>query len=119
MRVLLRVIVKEFQQLRRDRRMLPMILVTPLAQLLIFGFAANNDVNRIPLVVVDEDRTRASRDLLDRFLASGWFTLAGAEDTAGRVEPWLVSGRAQVALVIGPHYGRDLAAGRPPRVQVI
>src|SRR2546422_11359108 len=109
MRVLLRVILKELQQLRRDTRMIPMILVTPLAQLVIFGYAATNDVNRIPLLLIDQDRTPASRDLLDRFLAPGWFELAGAEDTAAAAEPWLVDGRAQVALVIGQGYGADLA----------
>jgi ABC-2 type transport system permease protein len=43
----------------------------------------------------------------------------GAEDTVDRVEPWLVDNRAQIALVIAPGYGADVAAGRAPRVQVL
>ena len=50
---------------------------------------------------------------------SGYFDIVGGEDTADRVEPWLVTGRAQLALVIAAGYGDEAAAGRTPRVQVI
>jgi ABC-2 type transport system permease protein len=113
------VIVKEFLQLRQDKKMIPVLLIGPLAQLLALGYAANLDVKDIPLVVVDEDRSVASRDLVDRFTGSGYFERVGSEDAVSRVEPWLVAGRAQLALVVGRRYGADLAAGRPARVQVI
>ena len=114
-----RVVVKELFQLRHDRKMIPALVAGPLIQLLALGYAANTDVNRIPTLLVDEDRTPASRALVDRFTGSGYFTLAGAVATAGQAEPWLVDGRAQVALVIPGRYGEDVAAGRPPRVQVL
>jgi ABC-2 type transport system permease protein len=114
-----RVIVKELFQLRHDRKMIPALVAGPLIQLLALGYAANTDVDRIPTLLVDEDRTPASRELVDRFTGSGYFTLAGAVATAGQAEPWLVDGRAQVALVIPGGYGEDVAAGRPPRVQVL
>jgi drug efflux transport system permease protein len=114
-----RVIVKELFQLRHDRKMIPALVAGPLIQLLALGYAANTDVNRIPTLLVDEDRTPASRALVYRFTGSGYFTLAGAVATAGQAEPWLVDGRAQVALVIPGRYGEDVAAGRPPRVQVL
>ena len=60
-----------------------------------------------------------SRALVERFTGSGYFDVAGAEDTAERVEPWLVDGRAQVALVIGAGYGEAIQGGRTPRVQLI
>jgi ABC-2 type transport system permease protein len=116
---LLQVIVKEFLQLRQDRKMIPVLLVGPLAQLLALGYAANMDVRDVPMVVVDQDRTRQSRELVDRFTGSGYFELTGSEDTAAAVEPWLVDGRAQLALVIAPSYGENLLAGRPASVQVI
>ena len=119
MRILLHVIVKEFLQLRRDKKMIPMMVVGPIMQLLALGYAANMDVKEIPLLLVDQDRTRASRSLLDRFEGSGYFRLVGTEDEPAAIEPWLVRGRAQVALVIGAGYGEAVAAGRPPRVQVI
>jgi ABC-2 type transport system permease protein len=113
------IIRKEFLQLRRDRKMIPAMIVGPLMQLLVLGFAANTDVTDVPLLLVDQDRSSASRALLDRFTGSGYFRLAGAEDTVDGVDPWLVEGRAQVALVIGRGYGEALASGRTPRVQVI
>src|ERR1700680_511219 len=119
---LLRVIVKELFQLRHDRKMIPVLVVGPLIQMLALGYAANTDVNRIPTLLVDQDRTPASRALADRFTGSGYFTLVGAVATPDQVEPWLVDGRAQVALVIPGGYGEDVAAGpagHPPRVQVL
>lgn len=114
-----RVIVKELFQLRHDRRMIPALVAGPLIQLLALGYAANTDVNRIPTLLVDQDRTPASRALADRFTGSGYFILAGSVPTSGEVEPWLVDGRAQVALVIPGRYGEDVAAGRAPKVQVL
>jgi ABC-2 type transport system permease protein len=110
---------KEFQQLRQDKKMIPAMIVGPVLQLIILGFAANLDVNHIPLVLVDQDRTPASRALVDRFTGSGTFDLVGAEDTVDAIDPWLVENRAQIALVIAPGYGEDIAAGRPPKVQAI
>ena len=119
MGALLQVVIKEFLQLRQDRKMIPVLIVGPVMQLLALGFAANMDVNRIPLLLVDQDRTRASRELVERFTGSGYFTLVGAVDVVGDVEPWLVDGRAQIALVVGSGYGSALAAGRSPKVQAI
>jgi ABC-2 type transport system permease protein len=119
MYVLWRIIVKEFLQLRQDRRMIPIIFVAPVMQLVVFGFAVNTDVTRVPTVLVDQDRSAASRALLDRFTRSGYFELVGVEDAVSGIEPWLVSGNAQVALVIGAGYGEAVAGDGTPRVQLI
>ena len=115
MHVLLCVILKEFIQLRRDRKMIPALVLGPLLQLFALGLAANMDVTAIPLMVVDQDRTAASRSLLERFTSSGYFEIAGAADSVLEVEPSLVDGSAQVALVVGPGYGKAIAAARAPR----
>ncbi|HVR70104.1 MAG TPA: ABC transporter permease [Vicinamibacteria bacterium] len=119
MYVLWRIVVKEFLQLRQDHRMIPIVFVAPVMQLVLFGFAVNTDVTRIPTVLVDQDRSAASRALLDRFTRSGYFELAGVEDTVSGIDGWLVSGDAQVALVIGAGYGRGLSGDGTPRVQII
>ena len=119
MYVLWRVIVKEFLQVRQDTRMLPVIFVAPVIQLTLFGFAVNTDVTRVPTVLVDQDRSAESRELVDRFVQSGYFELVGVEETAQAVEPWLLTSRAQVGLVIAPGFGSDLLSGRNPRVQVL
>ena len=119
MYVLFRVLVKEVLQLRRDRRMIGMMIMGPLVQLLVLGYAANLDVNDVPMLVVDRDHTAQSRDLVDRFEGSGYFEVVGSATDVDAIDPWLVDGRAQIALVVGQNYGADLVAGRRPRVQVI
>jgi len=113
------VIVKEFLQLKRDRKMIPVLVVGPIVQVLAFGYAANLDANEIPLLVVDQDRTAESRALVDRFTSSKHFVLTGTEDTAEKIEPWLLDGRSQVALVIAAGYGEARHAGTTARVQII
>lgn len=119
MHELLAVIKKELQQLRRDKKVIPAMIIGPIIQLLALGYAANLDVLNVPLLLVDQDRSAASRDLVDRFLASGYFELVATEDSPEAIDPWLLDSRAQLALVIGPGYGDKLATGRRPAVQVI
>lgn len=101
MHTLWRVIVKEFLQLRQDRRMIPIILFAPIIQLVVFGFAVNTDVQDVPLVLVDQDHSAQSRELVDDFVRSGYFELAGVEQDMRAVDRWLLTGDAQVALLIG------------------
>ncbi len=119
MHVLWRVIVKEFLQIRRDRRMIPVIFVAPVVQILVFGFAVNTDVTDVPTVLVDQDRSAASRDLVSRFVESGYFEIVGTAERAGEVDRWLVTSKAQLGLVVGQGFGAALAAGRTGSVQLI
>ncbi|MBE3129095.1 MAG: ABC transporter permease, partial [Acidobacteria bacterium] len=75
MKAILSIIRKEFLQLRRDPRLLPVIFISPILQLLLLGYAADLDVKRIPSVICDMDRSAASRDYLDGFLNSGYFAV--------------------------------------------
>ncbi len=113
------VLTKEFNQLRRNRDALRILLVAPLFQMIAFGYAATTDVKDIPFVLVDQDHTAESRALVLRFTGSGYFRLVGAEESPLRVDPWLVRGRADLALVIPAGYATDLLAGRTARVQVL
>ncbi len=119
MGALLQVILKEFLQLRQDRKIIPALIIGPIAQLIALGYAANLDVTHVPLLLVDGDHSVASRALVERFDASGYFEIKGSVPTAEEAEPWLVDGRAQVVLVIPEGYGSELAAERSPRLQVL
>ena len=112
-------IVKEFLQLRQDRKIIPALVIGPLVQLIALGYAANLDVTHVPLLLVDRDQSVASRALIERFDASGYFEIKGSVPTADQAEPWLVEGLAQVVLVIPEGYGSDLSAGRSPNLQVL
>jgi ABC-2 type transport system permease protein len=119
MRAVRHVMIKEFLQLRRDRRMIPAMIVGPIMQLLVLGFAANLDVRDIPFLLVDHDRSEESRRFVSRLTGSGYFDLVGTEESADSVEPWFVSGRAQLAVVIGEGFAADLHRGRRASVQVL
>ena len=76
MRKTLAVARKEFRQIARDRRSLMVLLFVPAFFLLLYGYALSFDVSNIQLAVEDNDRTPASRDLINAFVQSGYFQLA-------------------------------------------
>jgi ABC-2 type transport system permease protein len=70
-------------------------------------------------VLVDLDKSSTSRDLVSRFLRSGYFEAVGSEERAEDVDRWLVTSRAQLGLVIAQGFGAALASGRTASLQVI
>ncbi|MGB8951216.1 MAG: ABC transporter permease [Candidatus Aminicenantales bacterium] len=119
MRVLLFMIRKEFLQIRRDRRMLPILFLAPVIQLLILGYAANLDVREIPAVVCDMDRTAASRDFLAQFFHSGYFTWKRTADSPGEIDRFIENGKASAAFVIPRGFGERVKAGKTAQVQMV
>ncbi len=112
MKQLLAFVRKELTQVRRDRRMLPIVIVAPVIQLLILGYAVSLDVKNIPTVVVDLDNSSNSRELLTAIFNSGYFMEVGRAKTMSMVDQYLDSGRASVALIIPASFERDLLSGR-------
>jgi ABC-2 type transport system permease protein len=110
---------KEMQQLRRDRLTLAMMVVIPVLQLLLFGWAINTDVRNMPLVVFDQDHSQASRDLVQRMEATGYYRDVGAIRSYDEVSTAFRRGTARVALVIPPGFDADLGAGRPVTAQLV
>lgn len=118
-RVLLHILRKEFLQLRQDRRMIPILLFAPVLQLIGLGYAANLDVTETRLLLLDQDRSAASRELVERFTASGYFALAGSVEDPAEIDSGLIRGRAQMALVIRAGFEEALASGDAGKVQII
>ena len=112
-------VLKELRQVRADPRMIPVLVVAPILQLLIFGYAATMDVTRARVVVVDRDGSPASRALAARLGASDSFEVAGRADTADLAERRLLEGRADLSLTVPAGYGRGLAAGGDVGVQFL
>lgn len=110
---------KELQELRRNPRMFPVVFVAPVIQLTVLGYAATTDVKHVPIVVVDADRSPASRDLIERFDGSVYFTVQGVVSGTAGVERDLALGRTWMILSIPPEFGRDVELGRPVTVQVV
>ncbi|HKJ01289.1 MAG TPA: ABC transporter permease [Longimicrobiales bacterium] len=110
---------KEWIQIRRDPRSMILAFVLPLFLLLFFGYAITWDVDDIRLVVVDRDRTSGSRDLVDAFVSSGYFTVADNALSGAEAEEELMRGRVKGVLTIPSGYDRDLRSGRGAEVQLL
>jgi len=117
MKKLLAFIKKELIQVRRDRRMLLIVIVAPILQLLILGYAVSLDVRDIPVVVLDLDNSASSRDLLEAVFNSGYFVEVGEAESMSEVDGYLDSGRAAVALVVPAGFERNLLAGKTTSFQ--
>ena len=116
---LLAVMIKELRQAFRDKRMTMLLLVAPVIQLILLGYAVDLEVDRIPTVICDQDRSRESRDLSAALVAEKTFMLVGMEADPKVASELLERGEAAVALVIPPGFSRDLAARSPVAVQVL
>lgn len=110
---------KELLHLRRDRITLRMIVMIPLLQTMIFGFAINFDVRHMRTVVLDEDRSFESRELVARFVASGYFDPVAVVDSLPELRHAIDAGQARVGLVVDRDFGRDLRRGDPARAQLV
>jgi len=110
---------KELIELRQDPRLFGIVVLAPILQLFMLGYAATTDVRNVPVVVADADRSAASRDLIARFEASPNFTVIGIVTGTNEIDPYLERGRAWMALSIPAGYGETLGAGRPETVQVV
>jgi len=110
---------KELVQLRRDRLTLAMMLVIPLFQLLLFGYAINTDVRHIKLVVYDQDHSAQARDLVRSLEATEFYDYVGDVSSYEEIEHAIRADRARVALVVPPRFASDLTIGRPTKVQLV
>ena len=112
-------VIKEFIQVFRDPRMKAFIFFVPVFQLLIFSYAASNDVRDIATGIYDLDNSVSSRELMSRFVKSGYFrVVAYAHNDAG-VRELLDRGRAQAVLHVQKGFEDTLRAGKTAQVQLL
>lgn len=110
---------KEFLELRLNPRLFGVVVVAPIVQLTLLGYAATTDIRDVPVVVADGDRSARSRELIARFGRSPNFTIVSTVTTTAEIEPFLERGAAWLALSILPGYGSAVDAGVPTAVQVV
>ncbi len=110
---------KEAIQLRRDPRSLVLAFVVPVLLLLFFGYAITWDVREIRLAVLNEDAGRRGAELVDAFVASGYFRVTEHLARNGDADRRLLDGGVAGVLVIPPTFTRDLAAGQGAGVQLL
>lgn len=110
---------KESLQLARDRRSLLLAFVLPMLLLVLFGYAISLDVRDIALAVVDQDSSAASRELVEAFESSGYFTVVARPQSAAAIDGLFARRRALAAIVVPPGFAADLGAGRTATVQAL
>jgi ABC-2 type transport system permease protein len=113
------IVRKEFRQIRRDKRILGVLLFIPALMLLMFGYALNFDVKHTALAVLDEDRSATSREFARQFWNSEFFDLKLVVDRKEEIDKLLDRGKARVVLVIPSTFSKDIALGREATVQVL
>jgi ABC-2 type transport system permease protein len=113
------IVIKEFRQTLRDPRTRFVLIIPPILQTIIFGFAVNLDVTSVRLGVMDLDRTNESRKLIDRFSAPASFDLVAGATNESEAQDLLDRGRVQALVRIPAGFGADVARGRQTDIQIL
>jgi ABC-2 type transport system permease protein len=110
---------KEFTHMRRDPRTVVVVLLMPILQLFLLGYATNTDVRNVPTAVFDQDNTRESRALLDAFVATGYFKFDHTARSEAELTRLIEGGQDRVGIIIPPGYGTNVKSGRGSQVAVL
>ena len=110
---------KEFLALFKDRKSRVVLIVPPIVQLLVFGYAATFDLNRIPYALYNEDAGIASRDLASAFDGSFNFQRVASISSVDEIARLVDAKEVLLVIHIGPQFSRNLLAGKPASLQVI
>jgi len=105
------IIRKEFIQIFRDPRTVVIILVIPILQLFLLGYAATSDVRNVPMAVFDQSQSPESRALLDAYRAADYFRLAYAVGSEEQIRTLIENGDARAGIIIPPDYATRLHDG--------
>lgn len=105
------VLVKEFTELRRDRLSLALIVVLPIIQLLLFGYAINTEPRHLPTAALVQDHGPLARSALSALVNSGYLDVVETADSPAELERALESGRVQFAVTIPADFSRRVVRG--------
>lgn len=112
-------LIKEIKQIRRDPRMRAVILAVPVIQSLVFGYAVTTDVRNVRTAVYDTDRSPESRELVSRFIGSGYFRDVARVNDDDQAREAIDRGTARVVLHMRPGFGEAVRNAKPAQVQLI
>ncbi len=116
---ILQIVRKEFLQTLREPRMRIILIVPPIIQLLIFGYAVNLDVDTARIAFSDTDRSPQSLDLMERFSGSGHFEIVARPQNEAEVQRVLDRGEAMAVVRVLPGFGRHVDRGETTSVQIL
>ncbi len=112
-------LVKEFIQVLRDKRLRVLLFLPPLIQLIVYGYAVNFDISHIRVAVLDQDRSAQSRQLLNRVTSTPYFDLVAWLDSEEEARRLLDLGEVALVLRLPSDFARKLKQGDTARVQML
>jgi ABC-2 type transport system permease protein len=113
------IIIKEFIQVLRDKKLRFFLIVPPLVQLLTYGYVVNFDIKRVAVAVFDESRTMESRQLIDRFTSNDWFNVKYYVNSQKELLHLVDRGDITMALWFQWDFATRMRQGKSGRLQVI
>jgi len=113
------ILFKEFIIVWRDPMTLFFMFFPPLVEMIAFGYALDTDVKHMAMMILNEDRTVESRQLIDRFVNTETFRVVGEVQSIDAMSSEIRKGNAYVGLQIPPHFTRDVRGGFPAQVQLL
>lgn len=118
LRRILHLMRKEVLELKQDPRLFGVVIIAPIMQLTVLGYAATTDVRDVPIAIVDADRSTASRDLVQRFASSANFQIVGMPGSTNDIDRYLDHGDAWMVISIPANFGQAVSAGRSATLQI-
>lgn len=112
-------VVKEFIQVLRDPRARFSLIVPPIIQMIVFGYAATFDVHNVATAILDRDNSQESRELVSHFASSGYFQITEMLTDRAQINDLIDRGRVTLAIQILPGFAQDLHKRKDASVQVI
>lgn len=119
MRTILHIIRKEFLQLKRDPKMFAIVLLAPVIQLIFLGYAVNMDVEKVPTVVFDQNRTEISRNFLQKFSGNRYFEFVDQVDNYKDFQRAIESGKAWLGIVVPYDFEKSIERNETGKLQAI
>lgn len=112
-------LMKEFLQLLRNKQLLVILVITPMVQLMAYGFALSPEVKHLRLGVLDYSCTPVSRDLVAELRSNELFDLCESGRNNAELSRRVKDGQLDAGLIIGPEFARRLKAGKPAEIQIL
>lgn len=119
MYTIMRIVIKEFQQFRRDPKMFGIILVAPVIQLILLGYAATLDLKVVHTVIMDSDRSTTSREFIKEFSGSTYFSIDKYVYTYDEAYKEIDAGKTMLILIVPKDFERDINRGETATLQAI
>nr|MBP7564131.1 ABC transporter permease [Candidatus Cloacimonadota bacterium] len=119
MKRLISLIRKEFIQILRDKNMMKLIVIIPILQTILLGFAISNELRNQSLIIVDLDQSTHSRDLINQFRHTDRFIVSEVTQDINLIHKQIRIWKCNAGIIIPQNFGKDLVLERKPQIELV